>query len=245
MTVIPTTDSSSGNNGTAVTISMSGFTDCVTAAHNSLDAFLSLELSLIRSLLTSYFVQITHTAVLLVKLQFTATGLQTHGYLNVKADHYLECLIKKFSGWGSLWPVQKLAHTFRRLREMLHQCGNAELASELAWLNVWTLEETSSVESPGQPSTISDHSGANGGVVHTSQGLESVERATLPTFDEELLAWSVSGTGPCNVIQDTAHIAPPSTSLDATQLVDWFGTDLDTSTFDFDGNLQFMTQYLD
>jgi hypothetical protein len=219
MAAVPTTDSSQEINGTAVTISMSGFIDCITAAHNSLDAFLSLELSVIRSLPTSYFVRITHTAILLVKLQFAATGLHTHGDSKIKADYYVGCLIKKFSGWDTLWPAQRLAHTLRRLRGMLQHRGNEGLASELAWLNVWTLEET--------PSVV--------------QGLENAGSAMLSTFDEELLAWSLSGTGTCNVI----HSAPPSTSLDATQLVDWFGTDLDTSTFDFDGNLQIMTQYFD
>jgi hypothetical protein len=115
----------------------------------------------------------------------------------------------------------------------------------LAWLSVWALEEITSVETVGQVSTITGHSGPHGAGVSISQGLESTEGATLSTFDEELLAWSLSGTSHSNVLQNTAHIALPSTSLDATQLVDWFGTDLDTSTFDFDGNLQFMIQPFD
>jgi hypothetical protein len=245
MTAMPTTNSPPKVNGTAATISVSEFTDCLTATHNSLDAFLSLEMSLIRTLPTSYFVRITHTAILLVKLHFAVAGLQNHGDANIKAGDYLRRLVNKFIGWGTLWPAQKLAHTFRRLREMLRQRGNEGLASELAWLNVWTLEEVPSVESFGQTSRITTHAGSDGEVVRNSQSLGSAERATLSTFDQELLAWSLSGAGQCNVTQNTAHTAPPSTSLDATQLVDWFGTDLDTSTFDFDGNLQFMTQCFD
>jgi hypothetical protein len=45
-----------------------------------------------------------------------------------------------------------------------------------------------------------------------------------------------------NAMQDLAPIALPLASLDAAQLIDWFGTDLNMSTFDFDGNLQSTVQ---
>jgi hypothetical protein len=245
MTSLPTTNSSLEDSGTVTLISASKSTECLAAAHDSLDTFLSLDMLLTRAFPTSYLVRITHTAIVLVKLHFAATGVLNREGLNFKADDYLERLVKKFSGWGTLWSAQKLAHNFRRLREMLHQCGNDSLTSELAWLSVWALEEITSVETVGQVSTITGHSGPHGAGVSISQGLEGTEGATLSTFDEELLAWSLSGTSHSNVLQNTAHIALPSTSLDATQLVDWFGTDLDTSTFDFDGNLQFMIQPFD
>jgi hypothetical protein len=139
-----------------------------------------------------------------------------------------------------LWPTQRLAHTFQRLLEMLRQRGNDELASESAWLDSWTLEGSPIVEFVGETSTVTDH--RTSGI---SEDLGSTGGATISTFDQELLAWSQAGAIRSNVIQDTAHNALPSASLDATQLIDWFGTDLNTSTFDFDGNLQSMIQFFD
>lgn len=222
---------------TSVTVSESDFIECLTAAHALLDSFLSLDMSLIRALPTTYFVQITHTAIVVVKLHSTSRGLVG---LNLEADDYLGRLVKKFRGWGALWPTQKLSHTLRRLHRMLRQCGNQEFASELSWLSVWTLAELSSGDFAGQPGTTSNQSASARERVSVSQGLADPGTATLSTFDEELLAWSQSGTNQCNTTQNTAHDALPSASLDANQLIDWFGTDLNTSTFDFDGNLQYM-----
>jgi hypothetical protein len=241
---MPATKSALEPSSIKTTISAFNLRECVSAAHESLDAFLSLDMSLTRTLPTSHFVQITHTAIMLVKLYFATTGLRKNGDPNLKADHYLERLVNKFSGWGTLWPAQKLSHTFWRLREMLQQRGNAGLTTELAWLNPWTVEETPVIESVGPASTITGRPGS-AGEISISQGLENAGRAILSTFDEELLAWSQAGAIQSNVIQHAAHDTLPSASLDATQLIDWFGTDLNTSTFDFDGNLQSMIQYFD
>jgi hypothetical protein len=240
MTATPATGSPDEGSVTTSITSASKFTDCLSAAHTSLDGFLLLDISLIRALPTSYFVRITHTAIILLKLHFATTGLQNHENLDLKVDDYLEQLIRKFSGWGTLWPAQKLAHTFQRLLEMLRQRGNDGLTSELAWLDSWTLEEPPTVEFVGGSSTVTDH--RRPGLL---EGLESAGGTTLSTFDEELLAWSQAGAIQSNAMQNTAHNALPSASLDATQLIDWFGTDLNTSTFDFDGNLQSMLQFLD
>jgi hypothetical protein len=240
MTAMPATGSPHEGSVTIGIISASKFTECLSAAHTSLDGFLSLDISLIRVLPTAYFVRITHTAILLMKLHFATTGPRNHENLNIKVDDYLEQLVKKFSGWGTLWPAQKLAHTFQRLLEMLRQRGNDGLASGLAWLDSWTLEEPPIVEFIGGTSTVTDH--RRPGLL---EGLESAGGATLSSLDEELLAWSQAGAIQSNVMQNTAHNALPSASLDATQLVDWFGTDLNTSTFDFDGNLQSMIQFFD
>lgn len=123
---------------------------------------------------------------------------------------------------------------------MLRQCGNRGSASELSWLSVWTLADLSNDDSAGRVGAITNHSGSAGERGFVSEDLANSETATLSTFDEELLAWSQSGTDQCNTTQNTAHDVLPSASLDANQLIDWFGTDLNTSTFDFDGNLQYM-----
>ncbi|KAI4736183.1 hypothetical protein E4T50_13309 [Aureobasidium sp. EXF-12298] len=189
MTAVPTTGSYPRDRVPTITISAFRFTECLTAAHNLLDAFLSLDISLIRALPTSYFVQITHTAIVLVKLHFAAEGLPNHENLDLKADHYFERLVKKVSGWGVLWSAQKLAHTFGRLRKMLQRCGNRNFASDLAWLGVWTLLEAPSVELVGQINTITDHSGSGEGI-SIAQGIESAGRATLLRIEEDVLAWS-------------------------------------------------------
>jgi hypothetical protein len=102
-TAMPTTGSPPKDNVTRTTISASRFTECLATAQKSLDAFLSLDMSLIRALPTSYFVQITHTAIIIVNLRFAAAELPNYGNLDVKADHYFERLVKKFSGWGTLF----------------------------------------------------------------------------------------------------------------------------------------------
>ena len=128
---------------------------------------------------------------------------------------------------------------------MLRQCGNQGFASELSWLSVWTLAGPSSDDFTGQLGATTKHPGSVGQEVPIYQGPVNAGRATLSAFDEELLAWSMSGTSQNNVTQITAENTLPSASLDASQLIDWFGTDLNTSTFDFDGNLQSMIQLFD
>lgn len=245
MTTIPPIARPPEEGRTSVIISGLEFTECLTAAHNLLDTFLSLDMSLIRVLSTSYFVQITHTAIILAKLHFASRGLQSQADLGLKADDYFGRLVKKCSGWGTLWPAQKLSHTLRRLHRMLRQCGNQVFASELSWLDVWILTEPMSGDFAGQPRTTTSHSGSAGELMPIPLALTDEARATLSAFDEELVAWSLSGKDRCDTTSNTAHDALPSASLDASQLIDWFGTDLNTSTFDFDGNLQYMVEFCD
>ncbi|KAG9598626.1 hypothetical protein KCU86_g3499, partial [Aureobasidium melanogenum] len=248
MTTNPSADCTPGDGGNAVTISQSELSYCLRAAHNSLDSFLTLDMPLIRTLPTSYFVQVTHTALILVKLHFAAARLSDHAdaaqkILVIGADDYLGRLLAKCSGWGMLWPAQRLAETLRRLRELLQKCDEQTLASELAWLNAWSLERVSDYDMFGQTNRAPIQSGFGGEAASISQCPEIVERTTLSTSDEDMLAWCVSSTDQNNSMQDVPHSTLPSTSLDASQLIDWFGTDLNTSTFDFDGNLQSMIQF--
>ncbi|KAG9598622.1 hypothetical protein KCU97_g3854, partial [Aureobasidium melanogenum] len=248
MTTNSSADYTTRDGGNAITISRSELSDCLTAAHNSLDSFLTLDMPLIRTLPTSYFVQVTHTAVILVKLHFAAVRLSDHAdaaqkILVIGADAYLGRLLAKCSGWGMLWPAQRLMETLRRLRELLQKCDDQTLASDLAWLNAWSLERVPNSDIFGQTNRIPIQSGFGGEAAAISQCPEIVERTTLSTSDEDMLAWCVSGTDQINSMQDDAHSTLPSASLDASQLVDWFGTDLNTSTFDFDGNLHSMIQF--
>ncbi|KAI4764553.1 hypothetical protein E4T51_02458 [Aureobasidium sp. EXF-12344] len=248
MTTDPSADNTPGDGGNAVTISQSELSDCLTSAHNSLDSFLTLDMPLIRTLPTSYFVQVTHTALILVKLHFAAARLSDHAdaaqkILVIGADAYLGRLLAKCRGWGTLWPAQKLVETLRRLRELLQRCSDQTLASKLAWLNAWTLERVSDSDVIGQTNRTPIQSGYGGEAAVVSQCPEIVERTTLSTSDEDMLAWCVSSTDQINSMQDVPHPTLPSASLDASQLIDWFGTDLNTSTFDFDGNLQSMIQF--
>lgn len=250
MTTTPLVDYAAEHDGDAVVISRSAFADCLTTTHNSLDSFLSLDMSLIRTLPTSYFVQLTHTALLLVKLHFTAARLSNHAdaaqkIVVTRAGTYLERLLAKCSGWGTLWPARKLVEALRRLRELLRQCGDQRLASELTWLNAWTLKEVSSFGISNHLEVVPEQFEYGEKNAAISQSLGSVERTTLSTLDENTFAWSASATDQFNDMQNVTQPTLPSASLDATQLIDWFGTDLSTSTFDFDGNLQSMVQFFD
>ncbi|KAK6000808.1 hypothetical protein QM012_003533 [Aureobasidium pullulans] len=232
----------------AVLVSSSEFSDCLAATRNSLDLFLSLDMPFIRTLPTSYFVQLTHTALVLVKFHFAAARLSSHAaaarkILDIRAEAFLERLLAKCSGWGTLWPAQRLARILRKLRELLRQCGDQRLASDLTWLDVWTLEEVPSIElinkhgcAPEQSEYIEQDE-----AIFQDQGI--AERATLSTLTEDVPAWPESNTDLNNDMQNVARSTLPSASLDATQLIDWFGTDLNTSTFDFDGNLQSIVQF--
>lgn len=247
MTTTPSADHILANGEKAAIIISSELSDCLTATHSLLDSFLSLDIFLIRTLPTSYFVQLTHAALVLVKLHFAVTRLLNHAdaaqkLSDIKADAYLERLLMRFRGWGALWPAKRLVDTLRRLRDLLRQQGGQELASEMAWLNSWTLEDSSRLESLEQMQIVPELPG-NSDIATITQCLEVGERATLSTLDEDALALCVSSTEQTNNLQTIAQPALPSASLDATQLVDWFGTDLNTSTFDFDGNLQSMIQF--
>lgn len=247
MTTAPSADHILANGENAVIISSSEIFGCLTATHSLLDSFLSLDISLIRTLPTSYFVQLTDAALVLVKLHFAVTPLlndadSAQKLSDIKADAYLERLLTRFRGWGALWPAKRLVDTLKRLRDLLPQRGGQELASEMAWLNAWTLEDSSRLESLEQTEIVPELPG-NSDIATIPQGLEIGERATLSTLDEDALSLCVSSTEQINNLQTITQPALPSASLDATELVDWFGTDLNASTFDFDGNLQSMIQF--
>ncbi|KAI5211334.1 hypothetical protein E4T38_01361 [Aureobasidium subglaciale] len=219
-----------------ITVNPTEFQDCLSAAHTLLDTFLSVEITLIRTLPTVYFVQFTHAAIVLAKLHFAAARafVATEAASRISAlgvEDYLERVVQKFSGWGALWPLQKLSDTFKRLQQLLRQCGVSESAS-VAWLDVWILESTTSVPN--------DARAIVGEGVPEDQPEYIADEAMLSVANDDVLVWAQAGSKH-SILNDEL----PSASLDATQLVDWFGTDLDTSTFDFDGNLQLMIPFFD
>lgn len=247
MTSSPLANFPTGDAVNVVTITSSEFTEVLTAAHNSLDTFLSLDIPSIRTLPIPYFVQITHAAILLLKLYFAAA--RQPGYLDapqklwdIKADDYLRRLVKKFSGWNTLWPIQKLAQTFRKLQEPLQQYGNQRLASELAFLDAWSLEEASGVGFDLEMNANQGQSDLGEKETSLLQNPGFSEGGIRPTSNEDVSAWTLTEMGQISAMQDLTPVALPSASLDAAQLINWFGTDLNTSTFDFDGNLQSIIQ---
>ncbi|THX84893.1 hypothetical protein D6D08_04438 [Aureobasidium pullulans] len=210
-------------------------TDCTTAAHHLLDTFLSLDISSIRTLPTSYSIRLIHATIVLIKLHFAATRLTDPADTvpktqSIQMNHYLARSMQKFSGWGTLWPFRKLAEKIRALREMVQECVNEDMSAGPAWLDAWTLEEAP-VAAQRQQQTFEPFT-------------EIGETATLPIPDDNELAWQSINTN-AEISRYDFNNTLPSASLDISQLNDWFGTDLDTSTFDFDGNLQAMIQFFD
>ncbi|THX19127.1 hypothetical protein D6D17_01568 [Aureobasidium pullulans] len=219
----------------STSINQAQFNDCTIAAHNLLDTFLSFDIPLIRTLPTVYSVQLMHATIVLVKLHFAATRLTDPADTviktqNIRIDHYLARLFQKVSGWGTLWPFRKLAEKIRALREMVQECDNEDMSAELAWLDAWTLEEAP-VAAQRQQQIFEPFT-------------EIGEIATLPIPDDNELAWQSINTN-AEISRYDFNNTLPSASLDISQLNDWFGTDLNTSTFDFDGNLQAMIQFFD
>lgn len=101
MTTIPLANRTLVNGENAVIIHPSEFSDCLIASHSLLDSLLCLDMSLTRTLPTSYFVQLTHAALVLVKFHFAAIRLSNHTdaaqkISDIKADVYLERLLTKF-----------------------------------------------------------------------------------------------------------------------------------------------------
>lgn len=225
-------------------INQAQFIDCTTAAHHLLDTFLSLDISSIRTLPTVYSIQLTHATIVLVKLHFAATRLtdpadaviQTQ---NIRIDHYLARLMQKVSGWGTLWPFCTLANKLRELKETVRHCDNNAMPSELAWLNVWTLEEAPLDTNPHDTTLAEQQQDPE-----QAHSTEIGETAILSVPNGDDLIWQSLNTN-ANVSQYDLNNTLPSASLDIAQLNDWFGTDLNTSTFDFDGNLQSMIQFFD
>lgn len=225
-------------------INQAQFIDCTTAAHNLLDTFLSLDISSIRTLPTAYSIQLTHATIVLVNLHFAAARLINPAdavlkTLNIRTDHYLARLMQKFSGWGTMWPMQRLAKKLRELKEMVRHCDNNAMPSELAWLNVWTLEEAPLDTNPHDTTLAEQQQDPE-----QAHSTEIGETAILSVPNGDDLIWQSLDTN-ANVSQYDLNNTLPSASLDIAQLNDWFGTDLNTSTFDFDGNLQAMIQFFD
>ncbi|CAD0018531.1 unnamed protein product [Aureobasidium pullulans] len=228
----------------STSINQAQFNDCTIAAHNLLDTFLSFDIPLIRTLPAVYSVQLIHATIVLVKLHFAAarltnpadTVLKTQ---SIRIDHYLARLMQKFSGWRTLWPMQRLANKLRELKEMVRHCDNNAMPSELAWLNVWTLEEAPLDTNPHDTTLAEQQQDPE-----QAHSTEIGETAILSVPNGDDLIWQSLDTN-ANVSQYDLNNTLPSASLDIAQLNDWFGTDLNTSTFDFDGNLQAMIQFFD
>ncbi|THX58811.1 hypothetical protein D6D06_02631 [Aureobasidium pullulans] len=228
----------------STSINQAQFNDCTIAAHNLLDTFLSFDIPLIRTLPAVYSVQLIHATIVLVKLHFAAarltnpadTVLKTQ---SIRIDHYLARLMQKFSGWRTLWPMQRLANKLRELKEMVRHCDNNAMPSELAWLNVWTLEEAPLDTNPHDTTLAEQQQDPE-----QAHSTEIGETAILSVPNGDDLIWQSLNTN-ANVSQYDLNNTLPSASLDIAQLNDWFGTDLNTSTFDFDGNLQSMIQFFD
>ncbi|THW38051.1 hypothetical protein D6D21_07979 [Aureobasidium pullulans] len=228
----------------STSINQAQFNDCTIAAHNLLDTFLSFDIPLIRTLPAVYSVQLIHATIVLVKLHFAAarltnpadTVLKTQ---SIRIDDYLARLMQKFSGWRTLWSMQRLANKLRELKEMVRHCDNNAMPSELAWLNVWTLEEAPLDTNPHDTTLAEQQQDPE-----QAHSTEIGETAILSVPNGDDLIWQSLNTN-ANVSQYDLNNTLPSASLDIAQLNDWFGTDLNTSTFDFDGNLQSMIQFFD
>ncbi|THW58298.1 hypothetical protein D6D20_07350 [Aureobasidium pullulans] len=158
---------------------------------------------------------------------------------SIQMNHYLARLMQKFSGWRTLWPMQRLANKLRELKEMVRHCDNNAMPSELAWLNVWTLEEAPLDTNPHDTTLAEQQQDPE-----QAHSTEIGETAILSVPNGDDLIWQSLDTN-ANVSQYDLNNTLPSASLDIAQLNDWFGTDLNTSTFDFDGNLQAMIQFFD
>ncbi|KEQ90067.1 hypothetical protein M438DRAFT_19313 [Aureobasidium pullulans EXF-150] len=225
-------------------INQAQFIDCTTTAHHLLDTFLSLDISSIRTLPTSYSIRLIHATIVLIKLHFAATRLTDPADMvpktqSIQMNHYLARLMQKFSGWRTLWPMQRLANKLRELKEMVRHCDNNAMPSELAWLNVWTLEEAPLDTNPHDTTLAEQQQDPE-----QAHSTEIGETAILSVPNGDDLIWQSLDTN-ANVSQYDLNNTLPSASLDIAQLNDWFGTDLNTSTFDFDGNLQSMIQFFD
>ncbi|TIA47339.1 hypothetical protein D6C79_04704 [Aureobasidium pullulans] len=228
----------------STSINQAQFNDCTIAAHNLLDTFLSFDIPLIRTLPAVYSVQLIHATIVLVKLHFAAARLINPADAllktqSIRIDHYLARLMQKFSGWGTLWPFCKLANKLRELKEMVRHCDNNAMPSELAWLNVWTLEEAPLDTNPHDTTLAEQQKDPE-----QAHSTEIGETAILSVPNGDDLIWQSLNTN-ANVSQYDLNNTLPSASLDIAQINDWFGTDLNTSTFDFDGNLQSMIQFFD
>lgn len=196
-----------------------------------------------------------------------------HKARSLKVDDYIGRMLQKVSGWGTLWPAWRLTKVFRRVREWFRLNSSREMmaSSELAWLNVWAFKEEALINENAD--RLANAELARGmqsfeDAQNQQQDLDApptIERIegaatpvpqTLPTPSGSDPAWDPLRTtdpGDMNLLYGGVH--DPLHSLDIgdssmppyndTQLDMWLDTNVNTSTFDFDGDLQSMIQYMD
>lgn len=249
----PIVDQPPGSGGDAVNIDPAEFTDCLAAAHGLLDIFLSLDMSLIRALPTLYFVRLTYAAVVLVKLHFAATRLPdprdaAQKIASLKVDEYLRRMLQTFSGWGTLWPARRLTKVLRRIREMFRQRGNRDMmATELSWLNLWSLKQPQASES----APAEQVSGAESATA--MQNITDPRQDRLEIHPTDIAGGSASATQTLPTTGTNGPVWPNDTSLLYTMdealpslaFEDTLCWGMNMSTFDFDGDLQAMIQNME
>lgn len=251
--------------GNAAMIDPSEFTERVAAAHGLLDVFLSLNMSQIRTLPSLYFVRLTYAVVVLVKLHFAAARLSdatcaTERIASLKVEHYLRRLLQQVSGWGTIWPAWRLTNSLRRIQDLLRQQSNKEItASDLAWLDVWSLKDSSASDSVATAApSATDHAMEVELAKSTTQGIESMQKGSpeglmdnsmptpqmLQTPSTSDQAWEMPKLDFTEIMHSAMHDTLPSMdSGDAAhwntiQMDQWLGTNTSASIFDFDGDLQ-------
>lgn len=255
--------------GNAAMIDPFEFTERVAAAHGLLDVFLSLNMSQIRALPTLYFVRLTYAVVVLVKLHFAAARLSdatcaTQRIVSLKVEHYLRRLLQKLSGWGTIWPAWRLTKSLRRIQDLFRQQSSKEITvSDLAWLDVWSLRNSSagsdtSLAKAGPPSAELDAMEVQLATKSTTQGgIESMQKGTPEGLMENSMPTPQMLQTPSNsdqawdpkldfteIMHSAMHDTLPSMdSGDAAhwstaQMDQWLGTNINAGIFDFDGDLQ-------
>jgi hypothetical protein len=134
----------------------SQFADCLESVHSLFRVFTSLNMSVIRALPALYFIRIIHAAIVLVKLYFAAMRLpdankRSARMQDLKVDEYLNRMLRMFTGWGDLWPADKLTKVIRKIFIWFEQNSDrAVIPNELAWLDSWAFKQ-SPLQQPGEP----------------------------------------------------------------------------------------------
>lgn len=250
--------------GNAPMIDPSEFTERVAAAHGLLDAFLSLNMSQIRTLPTLYFVRLTYAVVVLVKLHFAAARLSdatcaTERIASLKVEYYLRRLLQQVSGWGTMWPAWRLTKSLRRIQDLFRQHTNKEITdSDLAWLDVWSLKESSASDSVAMAAPSADHA-MEVELAKSIQGTESMQKGSpeglmensIPTpqmlqtpSNSDQASWEMSKMDFTEIMRSAMHDTLPSMDAgdaahwNTAQMDQWLGTNINASMFDFDGDLQ-------
>ena len=241
------------------TIDSAGFSDCLAAAQGALDVFLSLDMSLIRALPTLYLVRLIHVTIVLVKLHFAAKHLANlrdaaQKTASLEVEEYLARLIRQSSGWGTLWPASKLKKNFERIQDLIRRSGDGRvMASELAWLNVWTLTSSLGDHNVEETTASAEQAivGNLGQETLAAHSLDTTEGRGQTVPNTSNSAWDQVQTAPSDIILSaTNDFLPSSVSAEATPwdntlLDSWFEMNMNTSLFDFGGDLQSTIQYQD